>query len=228
MVNPKAALPQLIVTVAKKTAQCAAYTTEYQDKPWTPFVESGAKELLEDLNEKQRNLEARWQNEFKPALTEDDWEKLSAEVDKTHDKIDRARNDLRKWIHAKQGENIPNPNAGGEQAVQAQGGAGARIRESTARLVDSFKPQSLTHDHTLVEFNAWSSLFRGYYQANEKLLLANGPEFQRNFLFSVIDVKYQILLRTDDEISLETPIMGPNNLLAKLKASFMADYPLYV
>ena len=94
--------------------------------------------------------------------------------------------------------------------------------------MESFKPQNLTRDHTLEEFNAWQQLFRGYYQANERLLLANGPEFQRNFLFSVIDIKYQILLQTDDNITLETPIMGPNNLLAKLKASFMADYQTWL
>ena len=153
MVNPKAAIPQLITNVAKKTAQCAAYAAEYQDKPWTPFVESNAKELLENLNEKQHNLESRWQNEFEPALTEDDWEKLSADINKTNDKIDRARNDLQKWIHAKQGENIPNPNAGGVQAggvqaggVQVQGGARSQgINCTTGGIVQTTKPNMRPH-----------------------------------------------------------------------------------
>ena len=34
--------------------------------------------------------------------------------------------------------------------------------------------------------------------------------------------------QSDDTVTNETVIMGPNNLLAKLKASFMADHPLYV
>ena len=221
MVNPKAAILQLINAIKRKIAECQDYAADYGSKPWNAFVESGAVELVEVLKEKQRNFETRWQNEFEAQLSADDWEKLSKEVDKTNDAIDKARDELRKWIHSKQTENVPT--VGGAQAQ-----AGGPIKESTARIVESFKPATLNRDYTLEEFNAWNQCFRGYYQANKKLLEANGAEFQRNFLFSVIDVKFQTLLQTDDTITNETVIMGPNNLLAKLKASFMADHPLYV
>ena len=98
MVNPKAAIPQLINAIAKKINQCQAYATDHQAKPWGSFVESGATKLLEVLEEKQRNLETRWQNEFEAELAEGDWEKYSADVERANDDIDKARNDLRKWI----------------------------------------------------------------------------------------------------------------------------------
>ena len=153
MVNPKAAIPQLINAIVKKIKQCQAYATDYQAKPWDSFVESGATELLEELLEKRRNLETRWQHEFEAQLSEDDWEKYSADVEKANDDIDKARNALRKWIQSRRGENAPNVGA-----AQAQPGGPAK--ESVARIVESFKPQTLTRDHTLEEFNAWKQLFR--------------------------------------------------------------------
>ena len=185
MVDPKKAIPQLINAIRKKITVCQNYATDYQDKPWNSFVESGAKEVLEVLNEKRRNLETRWQDEFEDQLSNEDWEKFSVDVEKVVDEIDKAQSDLRKWIVTKQGENAPNPGA-----AQAQGGG--QVKDSAARIVESFKPQTLTRDHTLEEFNAWRQLFKGYYQANEKLLVAKGAEFQRNFLFSVIDAKFQV------------------------------------
>ena len=221
MVNPKAAIPQLINAIKRKITESQDYAKDYEGKPWDSFVESGATELDEVLKEKQRNLETRWQNEFEAQLSKDDWEKQSQEIEMANDAIDKARKELRKWIHTKRCENAP---TGGVAQVQA----GNQVKEATARIVESFKPATLTRDYTLEEFNAWNQCFRGYYQANKKLLEANGAEFQRNFLFSVIDVKFQTLLQTDDTVTNETVIMGPNNLLAKLKASFMADHPLYV
>ena len=221
MVNPKAAIPQLINAIKAKITKSQDYPRDYEGKPWDAFVESNAKKLVEVLEEKQRNLETRWQNEFEAQLSDDEWEKQSEEIQKANNAIDKAVDELNKWIHAKRCENAPTVGV-------AQVQAASQVKEATARLVESFKPAILTRDYTLEEFNAWNQCFRGYYQANKKLLEANGAEFQRNFLFSVIDVKFQTLLQTDDTVTNETVIMGPNNLLAKLKASFMADHPLYV
>ena len=71
-------------------------------------------------------------------------------------------------------------------------------------------------------------MLQGVLPGQQEVVGGKRAEFQRNFLFSVIDVKFQTLLQTDDTVTNETVIMGPNNLLAKLKASFMADHPLYV
>ena len=169
MVNPKAAIPQLINAIKRKITKCQDYATDYEGKPWDAFVESNAKELVEVLKEKQRNLETRWQNEFEAQLSEDDWEKQSEEVEKANDAIDKAIDELCKWIHSKRTENVPT--VGGAQ-VQA----GGQIKESTARIVESFKPATLTRDYTLEEFNAWNQCFRGYYQANKKLLEANSAK----------------------------------------------------
>ena len=105
MVNPNAAIPQLINVIKKKIVKCQDYAKDYEGKPWDAFVEDGAKELVEVLKEKQRNLETRWQNEFEAQLNNDDWEKQSAEVDKANDAIDKAADELRKWIHSRRTEN---------------------------------------------------------------------------------------------------------------------------
>ena len=171
MVNPKAAIPQLINAIKRKITESQDYAKDYEGKPWDSFVESGATELMEVLKEKQRNLKTRWQNEFEAQLSDDEWEKQSEEVEKADDAIDKAIDELRKWIHSKQCENVPN--AGGAQ-VQA----GNQVKEATTQIVESFNPATLTRDYTLEEFNAWNQCFRGYYQANKKLLEANGAEFQ--------------------------------------------------
>ena len=103
MVNPKAAIPQLTNAIKKKIKECQDYATDRQTGPWNSFIESGATKLLEVLEEKQHNLETRWQNEFEAELAEGDWEKYSADVEKADDDIDQARNDLRKWIQSRQG-----------------------------------------------------------------------------------------------------------------------------
>ena len=108
MVNPKAAIPQLVNAIKRKITECQDYATDYEAKPWNAFVESNAVELLGVLKEKQRNFETRWQNEFEAQLDGDDWEKLSEEVEKTNDAIDKARDALCKWIHSKRTENVPN------------------------------------------------------------------------------------------------------------------------
>ena len=139
MVNPKRAIPQLIGAIQRKITVCQNYATDRQTTPWSPFVESGAKEILEVLNEKRRNLETRWQDEFEAQLSNEDWEKFSVDVEKVVDDIDKAQSDLRKWIVSKRGENAPNPGA-----AQAQGGG--QVKDSAARIVESFKPQTLTRD----------------------------------------------------------------------------------
>ena len=125
MVNPKAAIPQLINAIKRKITESQDYAKDYEGKPWNAFVESGATELVEVLKEKQLNLKTRWQNEFEGQLSKDDWEKQSEEIEMANDAIDKARKELRKWIFSKQCENVPN--AGGAQ-VQA----GSQIKESTA------------------------------------------------------------------------------------------------
>ena len=117
MVNPKKAIPQLINVIAKKIKVCQDYAADYQAKPWDSFVESGATELLEVLNEKRRNLETRWQDEFETQLTNEEWERYSEDVERAIDNIDKAQSDLRKWIVSKRGENAPN--AGAAQAQEA-------------------------------------------------------------------------------------------------------------
>ena len=107
MVNPKAAIPQLINAIKMKITKCQDYATDYEGKPWDAFVESGATDLVEVLKEKQRNLETRWQNEFEAQLSKDDWEKQSAEIKSANDAMDKARKELRKWIHSKRCENAP-------------------------------------------------------------------------------------------------------------------------
>ena len=79
MVNPKAAILQLVNAIMRKITEYQDYATDYEAKPWNAFVESGAVELLEVLKEKQRNFETRWQNEFEAQLTGNDWETLSEE-----------------------------------------------------------------------------------------------------------------------------------------------------
>ncbi len=69
MVNPNAAIPQLVNAIKKKIIKCQDYAKDYEGKPWNAFVEDGAKKLVEGLEEKQRNLESRWQNEFKVGAT---------------------------------------------------------------------------------------------------------------------------------------------------------------
>ena len=71
MVNPKAAIPQLINAIKRKIAECQDYAADYGSKPWNSFVESNARELVEVLKEKQCNFETRWQNEFVAQLSED-------------------------------------------------------------------------------------------------------------------------------------------------------------
>ena len=215
-VNPKQSIPKLIGGIKKKITQCEAFTTEYHSKVWNKFVESKAMELLQDLKGKQRNLEDRWQNEFESQLEEADWDKYSEDIELVGTATDKAHDIFVKWIHVKQSENAPTQQA-----------AGGPVRESSTRLVDSFKPFILTREHTLEEFNQWRQNFRGYYQANQKILEKQGAEFQRSFLFNVIDVKFQTQLSTDDTVTNETVIMGDNNLLAKLKASFMEEHPLF-
>ena len=51
MVNPKAAIPQLVNAIKRKITECQDYATDYEAKPWNAFVESGAVELLEVLKE---------------------------------------------------------------------------------------------------------------------------------------------------------------------------------
>ena len=59
MVNPKAAIPQLINAIKRKITECQDYAADYEGKTWDAFVESGAVELVEVLKEKQRNFETR-------------------------------------------------------------------------------------------------------------------------------------------------------------------------
>ena len=214
--DPKKSVPKSVSLVRNKAKKIEEYIEEFKEIDWSSAIEEEAKDLIKDMKECFNRLQVKWgPDELDEACDPKtkDSDELFLSIVNVEEEMQKCITRCKKWIERSKGA-----------CAEA-----SNTREVSLRIEASFKPsQILTSSNNLEEFNSWRAQFQGHYKANEKVLRTHGAEFQQNFLYSCIDSKLQNALRTDESISQRTEIMGDDGLLAKLKAVFMKDYPLFV
>ena len=79
---------------------------------------------------------------------------------------------------------------------------------------------------TLEEASNRLSNFDSWFQWNELVLNKKSTKHLRILLESFLDANMVSKLQTDDSVTSETPVRGPDGLLEKLEGYFFDDYPL--
>ena len=97
------------------------------------------------------------------------------------------------------------------------------------KIDDTLKPrQELLRSFTLEEANIWFDGFTAYFNHNEKFLEKLSPLVRRQLLNNAIEAGLASALQTDDEITIDTPIIGRDRCLTRLKNIFLAKNPLFL
>ena len=221
VVNPKASVPQSVNAIKDKIVDIEEFIAEFEEQVWDSDLENEAKGLLKKLEEKLDRFETNWENNLQGACKkEEDVEILSKDVQGASRDVAKCKLVLRKWIQKKKGDQAHAGGVGQNATVQS--------KETHSRIESTFKPSFvLSTTNTLEQFNVWQENFTQYYRTNEKTLSSHDGKYERNFMFTCIDSKLQTALSTDDAVKDETRIMEADGLLAKLKAIFMENYPLF-
>ena len=100
---------------------------------------------------------------------------------------------------------------------------------SSSKIDDTLKPkETLMRSMNLEEFNVWSDRFDAYYKQNEKILTSKNMSVRREVFFNCMEASLVQELRTDPTITDETPMIGDNSCLSKLKEIFLRNNPLFL
>ena len=89
--------------------------------------------------------------------------------------------------------------------------------------MDALRPESLTFDATIVEFNEWARKYEAYHNASD-FAQYHRPE-QHEFLFACLDDKVAAAMR--DNIGADTPILGEEGVISMLREEFDRRDPLF-
>ena len=100
---------------------------------------------------------------------------------------------------------------------------------SSSKIDDTLKPaEILLRSMTLEEFNVWSDQFEAYYKQNERIFAGLEMSVRRAAFFKCLESNLTQALKTDPTITEETPVIGDNSCLSKLKAIFLKSNPLFL
>ena len=108
-------------------------------------------------------------------------------------------------------------------------GAASTTMTGNVKIDDTLKPrQELLRSFTLEEANIWFDGFIAYFNHNEKVLARLTPLVHRQLLNNSLGAGLAAALQTDDTVKVDTPILGKDGCLSKLKAIFLEKNPLFL
>ena len=101
--------------------------------------------------------------------------------------------------------------------------------QANVKIDDTLRPKhELLRSFTLEEANIWFDSFEAYVNHNRKVIDKLEVKVQRQLLFNSIEAAMASALQTDETITQDTPIIGDESCLKKLKAYFMEKNPLFL
>ena len=115
-----------------------------------------------------------------------------------------------------------------EKSIQGSG-TGATSSTGNAKIDDTLRPKdTLLRSFNLEEANLWFQRFTAYFNHNEKALRNQDATVQRQLLDNCIEASLASALQTDEKVKDDTPVIGHDSRLARLKEIFLELNPLFL
>ena len=216
--NPKQVLGGIKAAFTKKIEEADRYIGETRD-----YSEKDAAVI----NSMIAGLEAhitRSENKFYNELTEQfepaDFTEAEEEFNKHIDKAKKCILSMRDYFENQQEKKVP---TGSFEAPQGNSNANTKFTIS-----DTLRPTVLSRSWNLEEFQDWNEKVKAWFGDNQRTLEKKGRVFQRQLLATILDSRTLDDLRTDEEVTDETPILEEGGILTKIKALFLKEFPLHI
>ena len=116
-----------------------------------------------------------------------------------------------------------------DKAASTQPGTGAPSSVGKTKIDNTLKSRhKLLRSFTLEEANIWFDGFTTYFNHNLKVLENLPPSVRRQILNYSFETGLANGLQADDEITADTPIIGDNECLSRLKRIFLEKNLLFL
>ena len=157
------------------------------------------------------------------------WDSMMHEIDDpTHTGLEKMFNNVDTYVSKtlKASEKIISEKSA---TTGPAAGAASTTMTGNVKIDDTLKPrQELLRSFTLEEANIWFDGFIAYFNHNEKVLARLTPLVHRQLLNNSLGAGLAAALQTDDTVKVDTPILGKDGCLSKLKAIFLEKNPLFL
>ena len=217
--NPKQVLGGIKAAFTMKIEEADRYIRETRD-----YSEKDAAEVNSMITGMEAHInrsENKFYDELTDAFVAADFTEAEDDFNKHVDKAKKCIRSMRDYLENQQKKNIPTGPT--TQAPQANANF-----NNKASISDTLRPTVLQRSWNLEEFNDWEEKVRAWFEDNQQTLEKKGRKFQRQLLATVLDSRTQDDLRTDDEVTEDTPILGQGGILHKIKALFLKEFPLHI
>ena len=156
--------------------------------------------MVTDIEDQMKRWEAVFQKDLVGALARAnaaDVDTHQAELEAQDDKAEKCMDDLRTYL-----KNLRTQ--GGNQENQ---GARGQAQSVTTKIDYALRPEKLQMSFTLEEFIDWSEKFRAYFDHNKKALERSDIAMSRQLLHAVLDSRLINALKTEANVTNNTPIV---------------------
>ena len=169
-----------------------------------------------DLNSKDIQELERLNTDMEDQLKrmETAWETMMGDVDNdTFTALDKTFNEV--------SEEVAKTLKVSKKTISEKSAPTGTSSTGNTKIDDTLKPrQELLRSFTLEEANVWFDGFTAYLNHNEKALQKLPPSVRQQILNNSIEAALANALQADDEITVDTPIIGGNECLSRLRHIF--------
>ena len=180
--------------------------------------------MIESMEQQVKRYSAAWEEKHAIILEEEEGKDDTdeSEYDKLEDQLSAVKKEMRKardqafaFIEKFKSSSNATPGSVGPPR--------------SSKIDDTLKPkETLQRSMSLEEFNVWSDRFFAYFRQNDSILSGQSSKVKRELLNNCIEPSLVQALATDSTITIDTPIIGDNSCLTKLKEIFLQLNPLFL
>ena len=195
--NPKRVFGGIKSAFTEKINEANDYMKE--EREYSEEDEQEIKSMILRLDAQIDRSETQFQEDLMDAFDEDYSTTAEAEFKNHVTNAKKSIKELRNYL-----KNLKEKVSGGSRTTQS---AENGTNPASMKIDYSFRPEKLQMSYTLEEFHDWCDKFKAYFDHNKKVLERSEIAISRHLLHAVLDAKLINALKTEENVTNETPIV---------------------
>ena len=215
--NPKQVFGGYKSALTKKINSATTYVQTQRE--FSDLIEVKIYHMIKEIRDQMSKWETKYLNDITDTLKADEVADFQNILDEADEKAEKCIEDLEHYLKDLKEK-------ASQESHENQNSVTHRT-EAPIKIDNTIRPETLLISFTLEEFNTWSEKFTAFYNHNKKSLEGN-IELSRQLLHSLLDSKLTNALKTEEDVTNETPIVAQGGCLDKLRAIFLKESPLFL
>ena len=215
--NPKQVFGGYKSALTKKINTATTYVQSQRE--FSDRIEAKIDRMITEIKDQMSRWETKYLNDITDTLEANEVTEFQNILDEEDEKAEKCIEDLENYL-----KNLKESQS--QESHEDQNSVTHRT-EAPNKIDNTIRPEKLLVSFTLEEFNIWSEKFTAFYNHNKRSLEGN-IELSRQLLHSLLDSKLTNALKTEEDVTNETPIVAQGGCLDKLRAIFLKESPLFL